>query len=258
MMLLRVLLLLTLSFITGENPSLAQAADPAPAAFLQAVGDYNAGRFEQAARGFESLAQAQPPTSERHNGALCYNIGNSWLKHNDLGRAILWYERGLAFIPADPDLKFNLEHARSQVKDQHEPDESVAATIFFFWKDFLGRRVIQYAALAANAALWLSLVWLSFQPGRPARVVCGAALLALVLVAPTAVYQLYEHHADPRAVVLAPAAAVRSGLTDNATELFTLHAGSTVRVEEQRPGYARIRFGKDKIGWIKDAQIGVI
>lgn len=220
----------------------------------QAAADYQAGRFDIAAAGFETLA-----STGLRNSALFYNLGNSWLKQNDLGRAVLWYERGLALAPNDPDLRFNLDYARTQLKDAHEPEESALAGALFFWKELLSRRAVQYAALAANALFWLGLIWLRLRPAGPEngalKLLCGAALLCLALVAPTALYQQYERCADPKAVVLAPEAAVRSGLSDEATALFVLHAGSIARVEEKRPGYARIRFGKDKIGWIKESQI---
>lgn len=247
------LLPLLLCLALAGRPAPALAAGAEDAAFLQAVTDYHEGRFDRAAALFEAQAAAGV-----RSGALFYNLGNAWLKVNDMGRAVLWYERALAFTPADPDLRFNLDYARSQLKDAYEPDDSVAAAIFFFWKDILARSAIQYAALAANAAFWLGLAWLRLRRGKAAKIVCGLALLGLALFAPTALHQQYEDAADPKAVVLASEAAVRSGLSDNATELFTLHAGSKTRVEERKPGYARIRFGKDKIGWIKDSQIEII
>jgi tetratricopeptide (TPR) repeat protein len=251
-----VLVLLTLVLLAWSKPILA-AEQIREQTFAQAAADYQAGRFDVAAAGYETLASAG-----LRNAALYYNIGNAWLKQNDLGRAVLWYERGLLLAPNDPDLRFNLDYARTQLKDAYEPDESALASALFFWKDLLSRRAVQYAALAANALFWLGLIWLRLRSGKgPAglngavKLLCGIALLGLALFAPTALFQQYEECAEPRAVVLVPEAAVRSGLSDEATALFTLHAGSVARVEEKRPGYARIRFGKDKIGWIKESQI---
>jgi len=243
-------LALLLLFCLGFAPS-ALAAGPEET-FLQGLAAYREGRFDAAAASFESLAAAGLRSS-----ALCYDIGAAWLKQNDLGRAILWYERALQLSPADPDLRFNLDYARGQLKDAYEPDDSVVSAIFFFWKDILSRRSIQYAALAANALFWLGLLYRRWRRGTPAAAVCGLGLLGLVLFMPTALHQQLAEDAS-RAVVLAPLAPVRSGLSEDATELFVLHAGSVARVEERRPGYARIRFGKDKIGWIKDSLIETI
>ncbi len=67
-------------------------ADPG-AAFTNAVRQYKAGRFSEAAKGFESLA-----VESVKNPYLYYNIGNACLKAGDPGRAVLWYERAKALI----------------------------------------------------------------------------------------------------------------------------------------------------------------
>ena len=64
---------------------------------------YRQGDWPGAIRAFDQLAG-----SGVENGRLFYNLGNAHLKNDDLGRALLWYERALQLIPDDPDLKFQL------------------------------------------------------------------------------------------------------------------------------------------------------
>jgi len=47
-------------------------------------------------------------------------------------------------------------------------------------------------------------------------------------------------------------------MADTSTTLFSLHAGTKVRVVELRDGYLKIRFSKDKIGWVKTGQAVII
>ena len=83
-------------------PQTASANDPARA-FIDGVENYKIGNFTQAAQDFEAVAKLNI-----NNPYLFYNIGNAYLKSNDIGRAILWYERAKVLAPNDPDLNYNL------------------------------------------------------------------------------------------------------------------------------------------------------
>jgi uncharacterized protein YgiM (DUF1202 family) len=51
---------------------------------------------------------------------------------------------------------------------------------------------------------------------------------------------------------------VRSGLTEDSTELFVLHAGTKVKIGKERNGFYRISFSDTKIGWLKKSEVGII
>ena len=237
---------------------LAGPAHPARASdmtrlFLDGLKDAEEGRYQEAADKFESIAR-----SGAANGRLYYNLGGVYLKKGDLGRAILWYERAVRLMPADPDLKFNLAYARSLVKDEPAPGESVLIRVAFFWKNFLPPRTIQWSALAANAMMWLSFGILIFYRRRLFRIVGVGALVLNLLFTPTAVYQVYNRHYVKQAVVLPAEIEVRSGRSGEATAMFLLHAGTKVRIDDEQDGYVRVRFVKDKVGWVERTVLGII
>ena len=78
------------------------------------------------------------------------------------------------------------------------------------------------------------------------------------MVTMMALVQYQQNAFNINAVIIEDEVFVRSGTTDTATKLFSLHAGTTVRVEDQREGYLKIRFSKDRIGWVKTAEALVI
>ena len=82
------------------------APEDAETLFRKGVSAYGAGDFKESARVFQSLADRGI-----QNGKLYYNLGNAYLKLEDLGRAILWYERALRRMPREPDLRFNDAYA---------------------------------------------------------------------------------------------------------------------------------------------------
>jgi len=51
---------------------------------------------------------------------LYYNLGNAYFKQNDLGQAILNYERAMQLAPRDTDIRANLDLARSQLLDKYD------------------------------------------------------------------------------------------------------------------------------------------
>ena len=77
--------------------------------FLDGINDYNTGKYKDAVKKLSHIAEKGVV-----NGKLYYNLGNAYLKSGDVGRAILWYERALKLMPHDPDLRFNINYARSK------------------------------------------------------------------------------------------------------------------------------------------------
>jgi len=215
-------------------------------AYLDGVQAYNHGDFSRAVERFEAAA-----AGDAQNGLLFYNLGNAHLKQGDVGRAILWYERARRLMPGDPDLAFNLQLAREQAVDKAGSEPGALARVLFFWRQALPPAALQWLALAANAAFWLSLGGLVFRRARPLKALCGAALALMLLTMPSVAYDFYDTSLNPKAVVLAESLPVRSGRSDTATELFTLHAGAMVRLEAITDGYARLRLEDGKTGWAK-------
>lgn len=221
--------------------------------FLAGLEAYQAEDYEKAIQDFETIAQ-----SGVTNGRLFYNLGNAYLKNDQLGPAILWYERARKLIPDDPDLRFNLEHAHSLTKDAVDSDGSPLVRIFFFWRYQLSPRSIRIAAIVCNGIFWVLLgAWLLMRRKGLSRAAKVVALPALVFVI-TAIFNYHEAANLQRAIVLPEQTAVRSGLTDDATQLFVLHAGAKVSIVKARNDHFQIRFAADKIGWVGKNAVGVI
>ncbi len=231
----------------------ARTAQATPADFVDGVKAYNNKDYAAAITAFEAVA-----AHGAANAALYYDLGNAYLKTKNLGQALLWYERAARLAPDDPDLRFNLEYARSLVKDAGESQAGPLRRVLFFWCDVLTPRTLQLAAIGANLALWLLVGVCLFRRNRLLRGLRSAALVAVLLLAPSAGYQLYEQAFIKQGILLNAQTPVRSGRTEDATKLFELHAGSKVRVAARTNGWFKIRFGPDKIGWVPADAVGII
>jgi len=226
-------------------------ADPTET-FIDALKDYKAGNFKQSARKFEAIAQ-----KNIKNPYLYYNIGNAYLKAKDTGYAILWYERAKILAPGDPDLNYNLEYANSLVKDKKE-DSIKIMDILFFWDSLIPVKVIQITAVFFSSVFF---TWAAIQAVRRKKVFSGFGIMffsIFILTATIVFVNYYKQSVRLNAVIVTKQAVIRSGITDTSTTLFSLHAGTKIRVIEQRDGYLKIKFSKDKIGWIKLSQAVII
>ena len=221
--------------------------------FMDGTEAYRNGNWPAAIAAFESLADAGTD-----NGKLFYNLGNAYLKNDDLGRALLWYERALKRIPDDPDLRFNYNYALTLTKDERGERESPLLRILFFWKYQLSPSTVRWIAILLNAALWIALSVLVIRKKRLLRPSVLLVAAASVVFSATAAFNYVETARIRQAVILPEKVAVRSGFTESATQLFVLHAGTKVRVERETDTHLLVRYTEDKIGWVKKSEAGII
>lgn len=228
-------------------------ASEAAGRFLTAIQQYQEKDYQGAASTFQQIAE-----SGVVNGSLFYNLGNAYFKAGEIGRAILWYERALRFLPRDPDLKFNLNYARSLVKDEAGTTASPLYHVLFFWNHLLSRTSVLWGAVLCNLAFWIAFILQYLTGWRIFRFIKYSTGMIAIIFVLTAFYNYYESEFIKQAVVLPATLSVRSGLSEEDTELFRLHAGSRVRIEKEKDDFYRIFFSEGKIGWVGKSQVEAI
>lgn len=228
-------------------------ADELTRAFLDGAKNYDAENYDAAIAEFSKIIAAGIK-----NGKMFYNIGNAYLKSGDLGNAMLWYERALKLRPNDPDLKFNHQYALTLVKDAKEDNHRPILKVLFFWQHFLSAATVQWTALTLNLLFWLTLALQALRRKRTLQLPRYVVLVLAVVFTLTVFYNHYTSNYVKHAVILADKISVRSGLTQDSTELFVLHAGSKVKIDKDNKEFYRIYFSDGKIGWLGKSEVGVI
>lgn len=228
-------------------------ATPDTRKFLDGITFYKSEQYKEAATAFKALADKSIV-----NAKLYYNLGNAYLKAQDLGHAVYWYERARILDGNDPDLLFNLSYARSLLKDAVHSTDPTLDRIFFFWKYRLSRQTILVLALTFNGLFWLLLLLrvLIKSKRRPLAVSAFIVAIPTFIFVCTAIYNYYETSQNRIAVILPEKVSVRSGFSEHSTELFVLHAGTMVKIQKRQGNFLRISYSKDKIGWIRQSAIG--
>ena len=213
--------------------------------FSRANQAYREARFQQAADGYLQLIR-----SGYENGVLYYNLGNACFRLNQIGRAILNYERARFLIPRDGDLNFNLRHAHLLVEDII-PESQGLESVKLFWLDSMKLEELFWGFAVLNVFFWATLLlrlylradWNSY---------LFLVLLVLWFIAGLSFgIKWYQVETDDRAVILEQEVNVLAGPDTNDTLLFKLHAGTIVHHKRSEEGWFLISLPDEKRGWVK-------
>lgn len=250
------LFILGLAF-AAAMPAGAVAAKAIPTK-ADADSAYVKGRYQQAIRLYGQLLE------HGANADIYYNQANAYYRAGDITRAVLSYERALLLSPGDADIRHNLEIARSKTADRITPE----GEMFFvsWWHQLCNVQSVDGWAYTALVSLLLGialvLVYLFTQPIWLRK--CGffGSLVLIVLFAMSNIMAWQQRSRIERrdkAIIIAPAASVKSSPTQGGTNLFILHEGTKVEVTDATMrGWRQIRLADGKEGWVETTQMETI
>ena len=186
---------------------------------------------------------------------LYYNIGNAYFKANELGRAILYYERARRLAPGDADILANLELARSLGADEIVPlPRFWLFRVGSWWMNLFPRSLLIGLTAAGYLMTAGAVVVLVLRPGAASwarRAAVAGGILVLLLGATLAVRETGLGQA-PLAVVLAAEVGVQSAPSDDpALQLFVIHEGTRVRVDRRSEEWLEVVLDDGKVGWVR-------
>jgi tetratricopeptide (TPR) repeat protein len=198
------------------------------------------------------------------SGALHYNIGNAYFKLGRLGEAILHYERARRLIPGDEDVRANLELARSLTVDEVEP----LPRFWLFravnsWVRLLPRRWLTLLVGAGYVVAMVGLVVMVLNRGSAAArwaraVAVGSAAVVLIFGINLSVLELGIGQAE-EAIIMAEETPVQSAPSDDrALQVFTIHEGTKVRIDQRSEEWVEIVLEDGKVGWVRVEVLEVI
>lgn len=216
------------------------AAEPAPA--VEARTAYQAGDFVKAGELYDEAYRA----GER-GSALCFNLGNTWYRRQQLGQSIFWYRRALDADPANADAARNLEFVRGKRVDRIETETPGRVAAVFAWF----RRQSRALCTLGDYLLPAGILLLLFRGRRRswlAVTMLGAALLAL-----GGGLLLFERSAGDRdfRVIVAPKAEVYASPQEGLPTLV-VHDGLEVELRRGSGDFREIMIGEGTIGWVKN------
>lgn len=198
--------------------------------------------------------------SDSHSAKAYYNLGNAYFKNNNIGKAILNYNRALLLDPGNDDIQHNLMIAGSRTIDKIEP------TPQFFLKSW----IIDVGGIF-NSDMWavLTLVFVAITFGGIVLWLISttmilrktgfyAALFAAILAVTSLIYSQYSYEKQisvAEAIVMNSAAPVKSAPATSGKDLFLLHEGTKVKVIDSMDQWSEIELEDGNKGWIQQAAL---
>lgn len=227
----------------------AVAAQGAPSLVARANAAYDKQLYNDALALYFQ-AERQQGTSAR----LCYNVGNTYYRLNNVPRAILYYERALKLDPTLRQARRNLAFVREKSQIDDPAGDSMLVTAGEAVLNLMTSNGWAVTALAAFVlALALALCYM-FARRTALRKAGFFGALALVAVTAVAIVCALKQHAratgHDSAIVLVQEApfvnAPRDGL-DKKDVVFTLDNGDKVEVVDSISG----KVSESKKTWYK-------
>ena len=220
---------------------------------------YQENKYAEAIKMYENILATQGESA-----VVYYNLGNSYFKEKNMAKAVLNYERALLLNPGDADIRFNLDMARSKTVDQITP----ATEVFIVtWINSLTNMqsergwakigIVSFICLLVGLALYI------FSKRLFVRKIgfIGAIVLLVVTVCANLFARQQKNELMDRtgAIVMSPTVTVKSTPDKSGTELFVLHEGTKVFVEDNSmKGWKEIRLEDGNKGWNPTEAIEII
>ncbi len=247
-----MLTILTLALFILAGQAAAQDAETL-SRFDAGNAHYEKGEYDQAAAAFESAVE-----TGYHSAALHYNLGNSYYRLDEIGKAVLNYERALLLDPENRAIEHSLDLAQTRMMDRmSELPDPIWTTAW--------RRVV--AALGLSGVLWsgmllyalgITLIILRVWTGGTSPWFRRGALIALSIGVPMVAISLLASRASterPRSVVLERSVPVRQSPDGDAPSELEIHEGLVVRTIEMDSSWIRVQLPNGVTGWIERSAV---
>jgi tetratricopeptide (TPR) repeat protein len=194
------------------------------------------------------------------NSKLFYNIGNTYFRLRDFGRAILWYRRADLLDRGNGDIIRNLDVAR-RTGGITAPVSSAS---------FFSRAIDSFhAAISFRTRYWLfTILFGTFWVFGAAAVISrrsfgwATAMTATValLFAASVLFDSWHRASFREVVVIVKDAVAREGDGRGYTPLFNtpLHAGMELKLISSRHEWVELQFPDGRKGWLPAAAVEVI
>lgn len=216
------LLIIALAALTAQAASLAEQGDSA----------YTADDFQRAAELYTKAAETEGTSS-----ALFYNLGNTYYRMGQLGKAVLNYERALKLDPANEDARTNLAFVNSRIIDRPGDRGSVMSKIVDDTVSSAHSNTWSWLAIGCFTLLLGAIAVYIFSDNVALRKVSffgGLALLALTIAGIIlAVIAADKATTTERAVVIAPSTQLSTSPRqpkDKTEQAILLHEGTVVEI----------------------------
>lgn len=211
--------------------------------FFKAEGLYKEQQYVQAIELYEEMI-----SQGFMSGAVYFNLGNAYYKNQNLGRAILNYERAKRLIPRDSDLRFNYQYAFSSVKNIASQQSGTQKFLELFVMRYTVDEFAIFSLIIFIGLVGAILLSIYFSlPKKRVYLICGLFLIVFIMNGLLFFQKLQSE--TSQAVILKSVEAKFEPL-DEATMHFNVSLGMKVRILEGKGLWFKVERDDGKVGWV--------
>lgn len=187
---------------------------------------------------------------------LYYNLGNAYFKNEELGKAVLWYERALKLSPGNEDIQHNLAFVNQKLEDKIE----IIPELFFTkWYRSISSSWTpkQWGILTIAAFIVLLTALLLFLFSRYNRIRSTSVylvILSFIVFISSLVFAIQttrNQEDQSEAIVLKSITNGKSTPNETGTDLFVIHEGLKVKITDQLNEWVEIKLPNGEKGWVE-------
>jgi len=223
-------------------------ADDFTTAFETANKLYVDGRFADAAAAYEAMIQTGNVSE-----AILFNHGNALFREGKIGQAICAYREAQLLAPRDPDVRANLQFARTRARGgaPYHGDH---------WKAWLQKLSVNEWTGAAGvfvSAFFILLAVAQWRAGLGAVLrgyIVAVGAVALLLCAGLGIELSTDFYAQT-AIVTTGEADVRLGPFEEAPSLYKVRDGLELEVLDRKDNWLQVADSAQRVGWVRKDQV---
>lgn len=233
------LFFLNIIFLSAQNET-----------FVKANNAYNSADFKTAIELYKGIIAEGLESPD-----LYLNLGNAYLKQNNLGGAILSFEKGLKMDGDHNDLTQNLMYANKLIATQ-----ITAIPDFFlsrYWNNMVSLfgstswavvQIILFALIAVALGFWLLGRELHKKKIAFYSMICLSFIFLIAVLAGMSKYN--QSKTKSHAIVIANSTELLSSASDQSELLFDLSEGNKVKIIDEIGEFYKVELIDKEVGWI--------
>ena len=219
---------------------------------------YDSKKYKEAIENYEKLVNGGYKSYQ-----LFFNLGNSYYRNNEVGKAIYYYELARKLEPNDEDVRINLTKASARTIDKIDSKEN-------FFINAVKTNVL--STFSTNTWAWFSIVTLFLAAvlffifitignvaAKRVSFLFSSVFLVLFFVTYFLGYSAVQSkHQNKFAIILSREVKIMNEPTVSGTTKFSLHEGTKIRVVENNGDWVLIKLDNGNEGWAKLVDVGII
>ncbi len=212
---------------------------------------YISGNYEEAINTYQKIIDSGFVSSE-----LYFNLGNAYYKQKKIAFSILYYEKAKQLAPNNEDIRYNLNLANKLVVDKIEkiPELIIKKWIRNYTNLFSSDL---WAIISITCFIFMLLVILIYLFTLNIAIKKFTFWIAIIMFSVTATSYIisYKHKKEittqNTAIIFSPSLTVKSSPDNSGTDLFLVHEGTKVNVEDRIGNWIEIKLDDGNKGWIE-------